>query len=97
LLINRENNLLSNNIFDNNNINNNLLNNNLSYNFEKDPCIYYLFLNRYLFLKLQNLNSINSIGNLFISNLLNELQSFNNNISLINNNIPLTFINLYFL
>ena len=95
LPLNGENNLLSNNINNYNAFNNNILNNNLSLNFDNDPYIRQLSLmNNYLFSHVQNLNSINSIGNIFISNLLNQLNTFNTNLTLLkntylNNNISL--------
>ena len=96
LPLNGENNLLSNNIINYNAFNNNTLNNNLSLNFANDPYISQLSLmNNHLFSYVQNLNSVNSIGNIFISNLLNQLNTFNTNLTLLkntyllNNNISL--------
>ena len=81
-----ENNLSFNNIFNNNNFNNNLLKNYLPFNLANDPYISYLsIINNYLFSNIQNLNSIYSIGNIFISNLINEINYFNNNIASFNN------------
>ena len=81
-----ENNLSLNNTFNNNNFNNNLLKNYLPFNLANDPYISYLsIINNYLFSNIQNLNSIYSIGNIFISNLINEINYFNNNIASFNN------------
>ena len=58
----------------------------MPFNLANDPYISYLsIINNYLFSNIQNLNSIYSIGNIFISNLINEINYFNNNIASFNN------------
>ena len=90
LKCNIENLLLSEYISD---LNSKLLNYYLQFNFYKDIYINYLYkINNLLLLKAQNLNSISSIFNIFIYNLLKELSTINhiplksNNSSLQNNN-----------